>query len=144
MQKSTDKNDLFGFIALDGKDVVACIFFTRLKFETGINAFILSPVAVATKEQGKGVGQKRIKFGIERLRKAGVELVFTYGDISFYSKVGFKYIIEDVVKAPLNLTYPDGWLAQLLVSNDIQPIPGDSICVEALITKDIGKGNNRY
>jgi len=30
------------------------------------------------------------------------------------------------------LTYPEGWLAQSLLSDEIQPILGNSHCVEAL------------
>lgn len=132
LQKTTAEDDFLGFIALDGEELVGCIIFTRLKFQTGIIAFVLSPVAVATKYQGEGVGQKLISFGLEYLREAGVELAFTYRDKSFYSKDGFKQVTEDVAKAPLKLTYPEGWLTQSLVGEDIQPIPGRSIYVAAL------------
>jgi len=132
LQKTTPKDDFLGFVVLDEGKIVGCIFFTRLKFKTGINAFILSPVAVATKCQGEGVGQQLINFGLAHLKEIGVELVFTYGDMNFYSKVGFKQITEDIALAPLKLTYPEGWLAQSLVGEDIQAIPGRSTCVEAL------------
>ncbi|MCK5334537.1 MAG: GNAT family N-acetyltransferase, partial [Gammaproteobacteria bacterium] len=58
--------------------------------------------------------------------------VFTYGDPKFYSKVGFSLISEKLVKAPLTLTYPEGWLAQSLVGDEIEAITGSSYCVEAL------------
>ena len=61
----------------------------------------------------------------------GVELAFTYGDINFYAKVGFSQITEELVKAPHKLGYPEGWLAQSLVSDTIEPITGPSSCVEA-------------
>ena len=57
--------------------------------------------------------------------------LFTYGDPNYYSKVGFKPITEKLIKAPLKLSYPEGWLAQSLVSDEIQPITGNSYCVEA-------------
>jgi len=60
-----------------------------------------------------------------------VELIFTYGDPKFYSKVGFNLISEKLVKAPLKLTYPEGWLGQSLVSDNIEAISGHSYCVEA-------------
>jgi len=132
MQQTTPEEDFLGFIAVDQDQLIGCIFFTRLKFKTGINAFILSPVAVATKHQGEGIGQKLINYGLDHLRDVGVELAFTYGDINFYSKVGFKQITEDIAKAPLELSYPEGWLAQSLIGEDIQQIPGHSTCVEAL------------
>lgn len=132
LQETTDPCDIFGFVAKDGVTVVGCIFFTRLKFETDINAFILSPVAVATEYQNQGIGQKLINFGINQLKKSDVKLIFTYGDPDFYAKVGFKQISENIAKAPLRLTYPEGWLAQSLVSEHIEPISGDSSCVNAL------------
>ena len=132
LQETTEPKDIFGFTARNGKTLIGCIFFTRLKFENHIKSFILSPVAIATQHQKKGIGQKLIKFGINDLKNRNVELLFTYGDPNFYSKVGFKHISEDIAKAPLKLTYPEGWLAQPLVSANIKPISGNSTCVDAL------------
>lgn len=132
LQETTNPEDLFGFVARDDENVIGCIFFTRLDFEVQINAFILSPVAVATQYQNQGIGQKLIKFGINYLNKNNVELLFTYGDPNYYAKVGFKHISENIVKAPLKLSYPAGWLAQSLVSEHIEPISGNSTCVGAL------------
>lgn len=132
LQETTSPEDLFGFVARDGQKVIGCIFFTRLEFEVQINAFILSPVAVATKYQNQGIGKKLIKFGIKNLKKNNVELLITYGDPNYYAKVGFKHISENMIKAPLKLTYPTGWLAQSLVSEHIEPIKGNSTCVGAL------------
>jgi len=132
LQETTDPKDLFSFIAKDGVNIIGCIFFTRLQFDVQISAFILSPVAVATQYQNQGIGQKLIKFGINHLKENNVELLFTYGDPNYYSKVGFKYISEKIIKAPLKLTYPEGWLAQSLVSDHIETISGNSTCVSAL------------
>jgi len=129
---TTDKNDLYGFVARDDADIVGSIFFSRIKFECGINCFILAPVAVRTDLQGRGIGQKLIKYGIDALSKGGVELVLTYGDPAFYSKVGFRAVTEVMVPAPMTLQRPEGWLAQSLTGKDIQLITGQSSCVEAL------------
>jgi len=129
---STDINDLHCFIATEDKQIIGSIFFTRMIFEGGINAFILSPVATHTDHQGKGVGQKLINFGLTALKENGVELAITYGDPNFYSKVGFSAITEQVVPAPQKLEQPEGWLAQSLVGDEIEPIAGKSYCVEAL------------
>lgn len=132
LQETTEQKDILGFVARDGECIVGCIFFTRLEFEVQSNAFILSPVAIATQYQNRGIGQKLINFGINQLKKNNVELLFTYGDPIFYAKVGFKHISEDIAKAPLKLTYPEGWLAQSLISEYIEPINGQSTCVNAL------------
>jgi len=132
LHETTDPADIFGFIAKDEECIVGCIFFTRLTFESPVNAFILSPVAIATQYQNQGLGQALIKFGINYLKENNVALVFTYGDPNFYSKAGFKHITEEIAKAPLTLTYPEGWLAQSLVGDEIKPIKGNSVCVSAL------------
>ena len=98
----------------------------------GQAAFILSPVAVATAAQGKGIGQKLIEFGLNKLKALNVSLAFTYGDPAFYAKTGFKQIDESTVQAPCPLSQPMGWLAQSLDGQNIQAIPGATRCVEAL------------
>jgi len=129
LMASPDKENIIGFIATEEGEIIAGIFFTRLIFESDVNAFILAPVAVHTDHQGKGVGQALIRYGLESMKQDGVELLVTYGDINFYSRVGFQQIDESIIKAPLPLTYPEGWLAQSLLSDRITPIPGTSQCV---------------
>ncbi len=133
----TDAQDIYGFIATENKQIIGSIFFTRLTFESGVNAFLLSPVAIHTSYQGKGIGQKLINFGIGHLKENRVSIVFTYGDPDFYSKVGFNLIPEQTVKAPFKLSQPEGWLAQSLVSDEVKPIAGNSYCVEAFNKPEI-------
>jgi len=133
LQKTTKPEDIFCFVAIDKNEIIASIFFTRFTTETNLNAFILSPVAVATQHQKKGIGQNLIKFAIDYLKQNNVELLLTYGDPDFYSKISFKNISEEIIKAPLKLTYPNGWLAQSLISEKISPINGSTMCVKALM-----------
>ncbi len=127
----TDGGDFCGFVATENQNIIGSIFFSRMTFENKVEAFLLSPVAIDTSYQGKGVGQKLINFGLNALKERGVELVFTYGDPNFYTKVGFRNITEKVVKAPFKLTYPEGWLGQSLGGDEIEPINGNSHCVDA-------------
>lgn len=129
---TTESQDLIGFVAISGSDIVGSIFFSRLVVPSEKIAFILSPVAICTNLQGKGIGQQLINYGIRHLKSLSVDLAFTYGDPNFYTKVGFKPIGESIVKAPFNLTYPEGWLAQSLDGSLIQAMTGASYCVEAL------------
>jgi len=137
IMSSTDAQDLYGFVATENDQIIGSILFTRLTFQSGVNAFLLSPVAVSSSYQRKGIGQKLINFGINQLKENGVRIVFTYGDLNFYSKVGFKSITEQTAKAPFKLQYPEGWLAQSLFSDEIEPIAGDSSCVEAFNKPEI-------
>jgi len=132
LMTGTDAQNLYGFVATENEKIIGSIFFTHLTFETEVNAFLLSPVAIHTDYQGKGIGQTLINFGIHQLKEYDARLIFTYGDSKFYSKVGFSLISETLAKAPFTLTYPEGWLAQSLLSDEIQPILGNSHCVEAL------------
>ncbi|MBO9492785.1 N-acetyltransferase [Thalassotalea sp. G20_0] len=142
VMKTTGDNDLFVFVALDhsrqpGEQVAGCIIFSRLTFDSGIDAFLLSPVAVGTDYQGKGTGQALIHFGLRTLKDNGTELVFTYGDPDYYCRTGFAPVSEAVIKAPLPLSHPEGWLGQSLVSKEIEPIAGKPHCVEAMNKPEI-------
>ena len=129
---TTESEDLIGFVASSNERVVGCILFSRFVVPGDKVAFILSPVAIATSVQGTGIGQQLINYGLDHLKSLKVNLAFTYGDPRFYSKVGFSQISESVVKAPYELSQPEGWLAQSLDSNPIGSMQGPSKCVEAL------------
>jgi len=128
----TGRRDLHGFVAVDGEQIVGAIFFSRLTFETDVNAFILGPVAIHNDYQGRGIGQAFIKHGLGALADEGVRLVVTYGDPGFYSRVGFRPISQDVVQAPFELSQPEGWLGQDLRGNPTEAISGKCSCVKAL------------
>jgi len=132
LMRSTGESDLYGFVARDGAGLVGSILFSRMRFERQVEAFILAPVATRTDQQRRGVGQSLISFGLNALRRDGVELVLTYGDPRFYSKVGFRVITEALIPPPFKLSRPEGWMAQSLAGEKIDPIQGKSRCVEAL------------
>lgn len=136
--KTTPKNDLRVFISLDKNQLVACVFFSRLTFdESTINTWLLSPAAVSTDLHGKGIGKDLINYAHEYLKKEGVQQVVTYGDIKFYSKVGYRPISEKEIPSPLKLTYPEGWIAQALDGSILTSITGKSFCVEALNSPEL-------
>ena len=128
----TEEEDFLCFVAKEGAKIVSSVFFTKLRFKNDIRAYILSPMATLSKFQGRGIGQKLIRFGLDNLREIGVEIVVTYGDPNFYSKVGFQHISEDIIKAPLKLSMPEGWLGQSLTSDNIKVLDEKPTCVSAL------------
>ncbi|EIU6807720.1 N-acetyltransferase [Vibrio parahaemolyticus] len=129
----TKDEDLYVFIAQDESErIVGSILFSRLSFPNGENIFLLAPVAVATDRHGQGVGQGLIKFGLATLKEKGVTVAITYGDIHFYAKTGFTPISQDVIQAPLDLSYPEGWIATSLVSKAIPNIEGKPTCLPAI------------
>lgn len=131
--ETVPRDDIFVFCAHEEDALLGAIIFTRLRYpEDSRTVFILSPVAVASAHQGKGVGQALIRYGLDALRAAGVQVALTYGDIAFYSKVGFAQITATVAEPPLELSYPQGWLGQSLTEAPLTPLAGPSTCVAAL------------
>jgi len=133
---STDDRDFRCFIAVSNKKIIGSVILSTVWFDSDIEAFLLSPVAIDTGHQGKGIGQKLIGSAIASLKAEGVELVLTYGDPGYYSKVGFRPLAEDVIKPPFELTHPEGWLGQSLTGNELEPVAGIARCVEALNNSD--------
>jgi putative acetyltransferase len=129
----TAEEDLFAFTAEEAGAIVGGIIFSRLTYEQdGRTVFVLAPVAVATAQQGKGVGQRLLNHGLVALRNAGVDITVTYGDPNYYSKVGFAPIAEAFAPAPFPLCRPEGWLGQSLMDREMTPLKGPSHCVDAL------------
>lgn len=129
----TPAEDLRVFTALAGGTPIASICFSRLDYpQDPRRAMLLSPVAVATAEQGKGVGQALIRHGLDALRAEGVAVAITYGDPAFYGRVGFRPITEDQARAPHPLSHLEGWIGQSLNDAPFTPLSGPVRCVEAL------------
>ncbi|NDV61946.1 N-acetyltransferase [Puniceicoccales bacterium CK1056] len=128
----TSETDLHGFVATDGARIIGAILFTRITIRENTESFIMAPVAVHCDYQGKGIGQRLIRHGLDTLRKETVQFVISYGDPNYYSKVGFQQISPEVIRPPLKLSLPHGWIGQSLTDESIDKLSGDCICVEAL------------
>lgn len=137
LMKEVAPGDCYGYLATDEQDtIVAAVFFSRLHFEQPLQAFLLSPMAVRPNEQGKGVGQALIRYGLDEMRGKGAELICTYGDPRFYSKVGFSAFDPEVIPPPFPLTQPEGWLCQSLTADPVRAISGHCRCVEPFNNPD--------
>jgi len=129
---TTPDDDLRVFLAEDGGALIGCIIFSRLRYEEDDRiVFLLSPVAVATAHQRKGVGQALLRHGLDALRAENVDVAITYGDPAYYGKVGFEAITEEIAKAPCPLSMPHGWLA-LSLTGALTPLAGAARCAAAL------------
>ncbi len=130
---NTPQGDIKAYVGVEGEAVIAAVIFTRL-FMPNVQkkAWLLSPMAIQTARQGKGYGQALIRFGLDDLRaQKNVEIVVTYGDPSFYEKVGFEWVSTDIVPAPFELSMPHGWLVNSLTDANLSPLKGPSISVDA-------------
>lgn len=129
----TAEQDLVVIVAEENGRLIGGILASRLLYEQDKRTlFILAPVAVATAQQRKGVGQRLLTHALAALRRARVDVVMTYGDPNFYSKVGFRPISEADARAPFALSHPEGWLALSLTDQPVTPLEGPSRCVAAL------------
>jgi predicted N-acetyltransferase YhbS len=130
LSSNIDNKEIFCFGAYEEESLIASIFFTRLRFSDPILVYMLAPVSVSTENQGKGVGKALIKYGLNELKNRSVAVAITYGDPSFYSKVGFQPLSEDTIKAPVKLSMPEGWLGQSLTNGPIPTINERPTCVK--------------
>ncbi len=116
----------------DGRLLGSCIF-TKLTFEHDERRiFLLAPVAVTPEYQRQGVGQKLISHGLNILQMVGIDMVMTYGDPNFYTKLGFHSVEEENTPAPFPLQQPEGWLGLSLTKEPWSDPRGSSSCVKAL------------
>lgn len=130
--RETPTDDLRVVSVWDGGALLGAIIFTRLNFPNDPRkVFMLSPVAVATVHQGKGVGRQLITYGLDLLRKESVDIAVTYGDPAYYGRVGFRAVAEEDLPAPQPLGMPQGWIAQSLTDAPLTPLKGPSHCVSA-------------
>lgn len=128
----TPKDDIHTVATeMDGTLVAACIL-TRLLFKNDNRCvFLFAPVAVTPEHQGKGIGQQLISHGLDVMRKDDVDVVMTYGDPSFYGKVGFEWVAEADAPPPYALQFPQGWLRVSLSGQPWSALKGPSTCVGA-------------
>jgi len=128
---TTEPGELLGFLAVERDEVVGAIFFSRLTIEASAEAYLLSPVAVDSGYQKRGIGQALIIHGLGELKSRGAGLVVTYGDPAFYSKVGFCPISDQLIRPPFTLSQPEGWLGQSLGDGHLDAYEGRVSCVAA-------------
>ncbi|MEA3410901.1 MAG: N-acetyltransferase [Pseudomonadota bacterium] len=130
LSSAIDNQEIVCFGTYEEESIIGSIFFTRLRFNEANQVYMLAPVAVSTKHQGKGVGQALINYGLNEMKDRSVSVAITYGDPSFYSKVGFQTLSENLIKAPLELSIPEGWLGQSLTEEPIPTINERPTCVK--------------
>jgi predicted N-acetyltransferase YhbS len=132
LMAETPAADLRVFTAWEDGAPVGGIFFTRLNhLGDPRTVFLLAPVAVATDRQRRRIGQTLIAYGLDALRRDGVDIAVTYGDPAFYGRTGFRPITEADVPAPFALQHPEGWLGQSLTNEEISSLKGPARCVRA-------------
>ena len=112
------------FAARHGAALVGGVLFTPLTYPDPRRVMMLSPMAVATPHQGRGLGKALIRHALHTLRAGGTDIVVTYGDPAFYHRTGFHPVTTATIPAPQPLSMPQGWQAQSLTGTALTPLPG--------------------
>jgi len=132
LMTETPEADLRVFMRWEHGTLVGCICFSRLIYlGQPHKIFMMSPVAVSTEHQRKGIGQSLISYGLSELKLEGVDIAVTYGDPAFYKHVGFAAVSQDTLPPPHPLQQPEGWIAQTLNETPLTPLRGPASCVSA-------------
>lgn len=125
-----DNDQILLFGAFENGSLIGSVCYTRLQFDQPTQIYMLAPVAVVPEHQGTGVGQNLITHSLKEMNNRSVTVATTYGDPSYYSKVGFQPLSETTIAAPLELSMPEGWLGQSLTGMPIPSFSDRPRCVE--------------
>lgn len=129
----TPPDQLFAFGAHYGSVFVGAVIFTEMAFaQDARRVLLLSPLAVRTEHQRRGVGQDLVRFALAHVVQQGFEVALTYGDPSYYGRFGFQQITKRDAQPPHPLSQPMGWLGQSLTDRPFSPLRGPGRTAHAL------------
>lgn len=128
-------------IAFKEKIPVGHILFTKTKImpENNFLSMLLAPLGVIPKFQKKGIGNKLIKTGLNKLLKKRIQLVFVLGHPQYYSRQGFIPAKQKILKPPYKLSKKNesAWMIKKL--KKINNVSGNIICAKSLMKKKYWK-----
>jgi len=123
-------------LAFDEDRAVGHVLFTRAHLTpmSPLTISILAPLAVVPTYQRRGVGSNLVVSGLQRLKDAGVDLVFVLGHPEYYPRFGF----EPALRLGFQATYPipakneSAWMVLALRPGLLGNHQGTVICAEAM------------
>lgn len=115
LSEKTDPETISLVAEVDGQ-VVGHIAFSPVQAETNTDwlGYILAPLAVTPELHRLGIGSQLIASGIDLLLKKMVNVLFVYGDPTYYGRFGFSAEAATHYIPPYTLEYPFGWQAKCL------------------------------
>src|SRR5262249_31321273 len=99
-------------VAEDQSGILGHILFSRLEVRDAgrpLTGFVaLAPLAVLPERQGRGIGSRLVRGGLEACRQRGERVVVVLGDPAYYGRFGFR----GELAARLESVYaPAHWMA---------------------------------
>ena len=119
--------------------VVGHVAFSPVTIGTNENCqgYILAPLGVKPDYQKRRIGSKLIESGMQQLSRIGVDILFVYGDPSYYSRFGFSADAAVRYTPPYRLQYPFGWQGIALKEHSTERSPIKIACVTSLCDPEL-------
>ena len=119
--------------------VVGHVAFSPVTIGTNENCqgYILAPLGVKPDYQKRRIGSKLIESGMQQLSRMGVDILFVYGDPSYYSRFGFSTDAAVQYTPPYRLQYPFGWQGIALKERSTERSPIKITCVTSLCDPEL-------
>ena len=105
---------LFSAVAIDDNRVVGHVAFSAVTVGESYQALALAPVAVAPDFQRQGVGSALIRWGLEKCRQMGHEVVIVLGNPAYYRRFGFTPSIQFNINCPFVVPSDEFMVLELL------------------------------
>ena len=115
---------LASLVAEFAGSVVGHILFSRMWIvtESGeVAAAALAPMAVAPQYQGRGIGGRLIRDGLDALRRQGEEIAIVLGHRDYYPRFGFSSGAARFLESPFP---PDAYMAMELKPGALDGVRG--------------------
>lgn len=109
-------------VAFVGTSLVGHVIFTRCVIaESGDDAALLGPLAVASAHQRQGIGSALIRAGLNEQQTAGAARVYVLGDPAYYGRLGFLPEHDVTPPYPLPAEWDGAW--QSISLKEAEPPP---------------------
>ena len=86
-----------------GGRIVGHVLFTELAVD-GTTALVLAPLGVDPAHQGRGVGGKLVRDGLDAAKQLGFPAVLVLGDTAYYPRFGFEPAAHHDIRSPYDDT----------------------------------------